>query len=29
VATVLTHSGSTVGPIPTAKYPISISVLHD
>jgi predicted ester cyclase len=29
MATLLTHSGSTVGPIPTAKYPISISVLHD
>src|SRR5215467_9997248 len=28
VATVLTHSGATVGPMPTAKYPISISVLH-
>ena len=29
VTTVRTHSGSTVGPIPIAKYPICISVLRD
>jgi len=29
VATVLTHSGSAVGPMPTAKYPTSIGVLRD
>src|SRR5215831_16367653 len=29
VATVLTRSGSAVGPMPTAKYPTSIAVLRD
>src|SRR6516165_7920807 len=29
VTTVRPHSGSTVGPIPIAKYPICISVLRD